>query len=274
MIKKYFIHLNSNDSNPDPDLIDHSNFNIQFNNQVFSSLTEKDRIFVYPVRTTIPWTWSNITAQNNYLEITNETDEIYTVYLNQGSPSSVLDLANDLSTKLSSIHSSLGISWDNITKRFKFSWESGKIKKINFKVSNSCFQILGFNKKLYSVLTKVELEADNPPDLTRTISIKCLSNVAKRSFGIVNSVLSNNQVFFSFSVGNSTVGDNIVYENDTEMFLHEIDPSFSNISFKFEDQDKQALQITGPVEIILGVVVEKHEENITKQVLDKLRNPV
>lgn len=275
MIKKYFIHLNSLDTNEDPDLIDHSNFNLQFNNQVFSSLTDKDRIFVYPIRCTIPWTWSNITNRNNHFVITHADDSTQDIYLDFGSPSSVLDLASNITTTLQNdVESSAGLSWDNLTKRFKFSWALGTIKKIDFKVANSCYQILGFRKKSYSVSSLTELEGDHPPDLTSTITVRCLSNVAKRSFGIINGVLANNQTFFSFSVGNNTVGDNIVFENDTEMFLHEIDPSFSNISLKFEDQDKQPLEVSGPVEIILGVIVEKQDGDLTQQVLGKLRNPV
>ena len=272
-IKKYWIHLSSTDGSGD-----NGNFNIQFNNSIFSTLTPKDRIFVYPVRITMPYSWPTITNGKNIFKIklagnSSET----TITLPVGSPSSVYDLAEAVDAVLKQVNTNINFTWDNYKKKFIFSYTAGLISYIDFTNYPDIGKLLGFNPEKYTLFTNgTFLEASASPDITTTTYIKCISNLSRRAFSIVNGVMSNSQVFMSFSVKNDSIGNNIIYENNgSEEFMHEIDSNINSAYFKFIDGNSgELMDVKNPVEIILGVIVEKHEGDDVKDIIGKIKNMV
>lgn len=271
MLKRYWVNLSSNDAgaNNNP-----SNFTIQFNNQIFSSLTERDRIHVFPYRITLPWTWGNISNLNDRFSIT-VGGVVKQVVLTHGSPTSVIDVVGEVASKLSAQLTGATISWSDYSKRFTISWNTiGQVSKIDFSGANSCFRLLGFKQQEYNVVGVKSVIADAPPDLTQPVSIHVKSNLARRSLGIVNGVLSNTNLLCSFSSADNNIGSNVVFTNDTEAFLHEVEPSIGSVSFQFCDTEGKQLDVNGEVEIVLGVLVEKEGKIPISQTIAKLRNPV
>lgn len=269
MLKRYWVNLSSNDAgaNNNP-----SNFTIQFNNQIFSSLTERDRIHVFPYRITLPYTWNTISSGNDTFSIT-AGGLVKQVVLKHGSPTSVIDIVQEASAKLTAQLSGASLFWDEYLKRFSINWSTiGQITKIDFSGANSCFRILGFKKQQYDVAGVKSIIGDATPDLTSPVSIHVKSNLARRSLGIVNGVLSNTNLLCSFSTADKSIGSNIVFENDTESFTHEVEPSIGNVSFQFCDTEGKQLDVNGEVEIVLGVLVEKEGKVPLSQTIAKLRS--
>ena len=267
-IKKYWIHLSSEDGEGS-----NSNFNIQFNNNIFSTLTPEDRIFIYPLRVSLPYSWDNVLPSAKF-QVKLTTGTYKTISIPAGSPDSVYDLAEKIRDQLQAYNAGLDFGWDNYTKRFKFSWTSGLLSNISFLNEKATANLLGFPDLNKNVSTQTTYTAINPPDLTATTYIKILSNLSKRSFSIVNGVLGNSNVFMSMTTNNSSAGKNVVYENVNEEFLHEIDSSISNASFRVIDgvSGEELTGISSPVEIILGVIVEKHETTTKTELLQKINS--
>ena len=266
--KRYTIEINSSNRTSG----NSNNFYQQFDNNLFDKLESDTRIFVYPIRCTLPIEWKNITSSNNSLRIVDWDDDEYDISLNSGSPTTT-----DLAVHLENLLQNAGlteddgvtaedfvVSFSSYSKSFTISWNIiGSIKEIDFSVNNSISRILGFEAVAYNVEGVNSLTSVNIPDLTPVFAVQCRSpELAKRYFKLNNNnILSSQDVFFSATVGNNVIGDNLVFNNISEtIFNHEIPKSIGGVNIYFTDQNGVPLDFKGPCELILGVIVDKPEK--------------
>lgn len=255
--KKYNLFLSSKDKSSGSN----NDFTIQFNNS--QNLFNKARLFVKPVECVLPFDFPTIDSTNNQVRIIRTDASIDTVItLDQGSPSASA-LAEHLEGKIQLALNSTNISvdFDNYSK--KFFLINNAVQSLNltldFDVPNSLHKVMGAEKTQY-VMSAISYTFPNSPDFTGIEDVLVYTNVAKRGLEMRNNLLQLSPVLFAFNLGNANVGDNIVWQNPSDLYYQEIDNNFSSISVAFKDKSGRLIPFTGDAYLNLELTLFKDEK--------------
>ena len=270
--EQYTVHINNSQKTSGSD----TNFTIQFNNNIISNIDPHASIFVYPQKISIPYSFYNINSTNRTFKVVDHTDTEHTITLDIGSPSSGT-LATQIATKLNALLiTKPGVTpvefinftcTFNSTNDFKFtiSWNTvGAVKWFEFSPS-AANKLLGFSvlsSTAYNVETATSLTSNMAVDLTPYLTIYLHSNLAKRSYTVINGIMSNSTVFCTVSTKNETFGSNITYENGSDDWRHKLDRNFSQATFKLCDKDGNVLDFQGLIDIELKLEVFKPSQKL------------